>query len=83
MVGGKRVRLEFDPQMQHGLTKTARNRGARWPYVFLEDGTLLNAEIIKLGYGFAYTRFPFARMEEFRWLERQAREQRRGLWASN
>jgi hypothetical protein len=38
-------------------------------YVFLEDGTLLNAEIIKLGYGFAYTRFPFARMEEFRRLE--------------
>jgi hypothetical protein len=34
------------------------------------------------GYGFAYTRFPFARMEEFRRLEREAREQRRGLWTS-
>ena len=38
-------------------------------YVFLEDGTLLNAEIIKQGYDFAYTRFPFARIEEFRRLE--------------
>jgi endonuclease YncB( thermonuclease family) len=46
-----------------------------------EDGALLNAEIIKHGYGFAYTRFPFARMEEFRRLEREAREQGRGLWA--
>jgi micrococcal nuclease len=52
-------------------------------YVFLEDGTLLNAEIINRGYGFAYTSFPFAQMEEFRRLEREEREHRRGLWASN
>ena len=43
---------------------------------------LIGAEIIKQGYGFAYTRFAFARLEEFRQLEREAREQRRGLWAS-
>jgi micrococcal nuclease len=49
--------------------------------VFLEDGTFLNAEIIKQGYGFAYTRFPFARMEEFRRFEREARDQGLGLWA--
>jgi hypothetical protein len=42
-------------------------------YVFLEDGALLNAEIIKQGYGFTYTRFPFAGMEEFRRFEREAR----------
>src|SRR5437870_3078286 len=33
------------------------------------------------GYGHAYTQLPFSRMEEFRWLEREVREQRRGLWA--
>ena len=44
------------------------------------DGTLLNAEIIAHGYGFAYTRFPFSKMEEFRELERKAREAGRGLW---
>jgi len=49
-------------------------------YVFLEDGTLLNAEIIRQGYGHAYTAFPFSRMEEFRHLEREAREGERGLW---
>jgi endonuclease YncB( thermonuclease family) len=40
----------------------------------------VNAEIIKQGYGFAYTRFPFKYLEEFRKLERQAREAKRGLW---
>jgi endonuclease YncB( thermonuclease family) len=28
-------------------------------YVYLMDGTFLNAEIIKQGYGFAYTKYPF------------------------
>ena len=50
-------------------------------YVTLPDGTDLGAEIIRLGYGHAYTRFPFARMDEFRALEREAREAGRGLWA--
>jgi len=39
----------------------------------------LNAEIMRQGYGCALTRYPFARMEEFRRLEREAREQGRGL----
>lgn len=50
-------------------------------YVFLPDGRLLNAEIIRLGYGHAYLRYPFSRMKEFRAYERQAREQGLGLWA--
>jgi micrococcal nuclease len=48
--------------------------------VFLEDGTFLNAEIIKQGYGFAYTRFPFKYLDEFRRYEREARENKRGLY---
>ena len=54
----------------------------RWTlaYVFLEDGTFLNAEIIKQGYGHADTRFPFKYMDRFRRYEREAREQGRGLW---
>ncbi len=34
----------------------------------------------KMVYGFAYTRFPFKYMDEFRRYEREAREQGRGLW---
>jgi micrococcal nuclease len=79
MVEGKRVRLEFD---QANVARGHKDRyGRTLAYVFLEDGTLLNAEILKQGYGHAYTQFPFSRMEEFRQLEREAREQGRGLWA--
>ena len=48
-------------------------------YVYLEDGTFLNAEIVKQGYGHAYTQFPFKYLEEFRGYEREAREAQRGL----
>ena len=51
-------------------------------YVFLADGTCVNAEIIRQGYGHAYVRFPFDRIDEFRALERQARAAGRGLWTA-
>ncbi|MCK4463694.1 MAG: thermonuclease family protein [Candidatus Omnitrophica bacterium] len=41
----------------------------------------MNAEIIKRGYGRAYTRFPFKYLEEFRQYEKEARENEIGLWA--
>jgi endonuclease YncB( thermonuclease family) len=40
----------------------------------------VNEEIIKQGYGFAYTRFPFQYLDDFRGLERHARENNRGIW---
>jgi len=79
MVQGKRVRLEFDQANAHIGHKDRYKRTLA--YVFLEDGTFLNAEIIKQGYGFAYTRFPFKYMDEFRQYEREAREKNRGLWS--
>ncbi len=77
LIGSNDVRLEADP------TNTNRDRYNRLlRYVYLPDGRLVNAEIIRLGYGFAYTLFPFEKMEEFRIYERQAREQNLGLWGS-
>lgn len=75
LLDGKKVRLEYD-----GFQKKDRY-GRTLAYLFLEDGTFVNAEIIKQGFGHAYTRFPFERLEEFRQLEREAREAKRGLWA--
>jgi len=49
-------------------------------YVVFEDGTFLNAEIVKQGYGHAYTRFPFKYLDEFSRYEQEARGQGRGLW---
>jgi micrococcal nuclease len=76
---GKLVKLEFDPANAHIEHKD--RFGRTLAYVFLEDGTLINAEIIRQGYGHAFTRYPFSRMEEFRRLEREARDQGRGLWS--
>jgi len=73
MVGGKEARFEFERQKRDRY-------GRLLAYVYLSDETFLNAEIIKQGYGFAYTRFPFKHMEEFRRYEREARENRKGLW---
>jgi micrococcal nuclease len=73
---GRRVRLEFDQDRTDRYGRTLA-------YVYLQpENLLLNGEIIRQGYGFAYTRFPFRMMEQFRALEREAREAGRGLWAS-
>lgn len=73
MCEGKNVRLEYD-QTKYDKYKRLL------AYVYLEDGTFVNAEIVKQGYGHAYTRFPFKYMEEFRGYEREARKQGLGLW---
>ncbi|MBW3538498.1 thermonuclease family protein [Candidatus Parcubacteria bacterium] len=75
MAGGS-VRLEADP---NDSDRDKYKRLLR--YVYLPDGQLVNAEMIRQGYAFAYTIFPFEKLEEFRELERQAREQNLGLWA--
>jgi len=73
LLEGKRVRLEYDQERQDRYGRTLA-------YVYLSDGTFVNAEIIRRGYGHAYTRFPFRHMEAFRQYEREARDNRRGLW---
>ncbi len=73
MAEGRRVRLEFDQERVDRFGRTLA-------YVYLEDGMFLNAEIVRQGYGHAYTRFPFKYLEEFRAYEREAREAQRGLW---
>jgi micrococcal nuclease len=80
MVEGKQIRLEYDQANAHLGHKD--RYGRTLAYVFLKDGTLLNAEIIRQGYGHAYTAYPFERMAEFRRLENEARKQRQGLWGT-
>lgn len=51
-------------------------------YVYLPDGTFVNAELVAQGYAVAVTFPPDVREQElFRTLEREARENGRGLWA--
>jgi micrococcal nuclease len=50
-------------------------------YIYTADGACHNAEIIRQGYGHAYTRFAFQFLDEFRRFEDEARTEGRGLWA--
>lgn len=77
LIGTQNVRLEADPLSDN---RDRYNRLLR--YVYLPDEQLVQAEIIKQGYGFAYTSFPFTKSDEFRAHEEIAREQNRGLWGS-
>jgi micrococcal nuclease len=49
-------------------------------YVYLAKGGCFNAELVREGYAHAYLTYAFQFTEEFRGLERKARESRRGLW---
>ncbi len=77
LIGDNPVRLEADPL---STNRDRYNRLLR--YVYLPDGRLVEAEIIKQGYGFAYTSFPFTKSDEFLAYQKDAREQNRGLWSS-
>jgi len=44
------------------------------------DGLFVNLEIVRQGYGHAYTEFPFEHLELFRHYEKVARESEKGLW---
>ena len=50
-------------------------------YIYTDRGRCFNAVLIQEGYGHAYLTYPFQFMEEFRTLEQEARQQKRGLWA--
>lgn len=77
LIGEQKVRLEADPTNQN------RDRYDRLlRYVYLADGRLVEAEIIKNGYGFSYTQFPFTKAEEFEALEDEAEQAKRGLWGN-
>lgn len=76
LIGTGPVRLEAD---QLSTNRDRYNRLLR--YVYTSDNKLVEAEVIKNGYGFAYVSFPFTKLDEFRGYEKDAREQSKGLWS--
>jgi micrococcal nuclease len=75
------VRLDFD------AANAARNNkdeaGQTLAYVYLRDGTLINAEIVKQGLGFVHTTEEFKLSDSFRAQEREAMQAMRGVWGSS
>lgn len=72
---GKLVRLEHDSTSQD---RDKYNRLLR--YAYLQDTILFNLKIIKDGYAYAYTIYPFKYMKEFLEAQREASVNNRGLW---
>ena len=75
LLEGQRARLEYDRERTDRYGRTLA-------YVYLANGTFANAEIVRQGYGHAYTRFPFRYLDQFRQHEREARRRERGLWGA-
>lgn len=72
---GKKVRLEFDVQRYDRYQRTLA-------YVYLADGTFLNALLIKEGYAKVATYPPNVKyVDLFIDLEKKARAEEKGLWA--
>jgi endonuclease YncB( thermonuclease family) len=57
-------------------------QNSRNAHVYLPDGTHVNAEVIRQGYGHAGSDPAHGQMEQFRTYEREARERRAGLWGT-
>ena len=74
LVDIKTVRLEFDVEQRD-------RHGRLLSYVYLEDGTFVNAWLVKWGYAQVMTVPPNVKHQDlFLKLQREAREAKRGLW---
>jgi len=74
LMAGKKVRLE----LVEGYTRD--KFGRLLAYVYLADGRMYNELAIKNGFAYAETRFKHPRLMEFQALEKEARDNLRGLW---
>lgn len=79
LLSGKSVRLESDP------TQGERDKYQRLlRYVFLEDGANFNKLMINEGYAHEYTyNIPYKYQSEFKQAQKEAEENKRGLWADD
>jgi len=70
----KKVRLEFDVEKRDRYNRLLA-------YVYLDDGTFVNAVILKEGYGQVMTIPPNVKHADyFSKLQKEARENKKGLW---
>jgi micrococcal nuclease len=75
LIGSNQVRLQADSK---STNRDRYNRLLR--YVYLPDGRMIEEELIKNGYGFAYLDFPFDQSGSFAKYQEQARSATKGLW---
>jgi len=77
LVQGARVRIEFDVQRRDHYNRLLG-------YVYLPDGRMLNAVLVREGYAQVYTVPPNVKhVDTFLALQKEARENKRGFWKTN
>ena len=75
LLAGESVYLQSEPG------NTVDRYGRTLGYLYrVPDGLFVNLEIVRQGYGHAYTKYPFTHMDLFRFYESKARDAGRGLW---
>ncbi len=74
---GQKVSLEFDPSQDQ------RDKYSRLlAYLYLENGSLFNLDLIKAGYAYEYTyKKPYLYQSQFQSAEDQAQSKQLGLWS--
>lgn len=73
MTEGKYVKLKYDRERRDKY-------GRLLAYVYLEDSTFLNVELIKEGYATVFRKFRFKYRDDFIHYESEARKSKKGLW---
>jgi micrococcal nuclease len=77
LISGKKVRLEFDVEKYDQYRRVLA-------YVYLEDGTFVNAELLKQGYANVMTIPPNVKhADEFVRYVHKARRTHKGMWGTN
>jgi micrococcal nuclease len=74
LVEGQTVKLYFDQKRTH-------SNGDKPAYVYLADGTFVNAEVIKEGYARVDRTSPFELSGEFMQHQLTAQKEKRGIWS--
>ena len=74
MVEGKEVTLDYD-RVQPDRS------GREYAYVYLSDGTFVNAEVVRKGYARVDTSLPFLHSSEFISYQLEAQAEKRGIWS--
>jgi micrococcal nuclease len=75
LIARRWVRLQFDGQRRDAYDR-------HLAYVLLEDGTFVNAVLVREGLARVSTRVPLARLAELQRAEADARSHRRGMWST-
>jgi micrococcal nuclease len=74
LLNGRRVRLEYDVARYDRYKRTLA-------YVYLDNGTFLNAHLVQEGYATVATYPPNVKYSDyFAKLQREARSNRKGMW---